>query len=102
MHKIRPTPNSDSIKLCLRYTARDPRLRPVKSNINTNNIYNNSTITTTLPHLIRTTTGNKPSITFRRRLLNRCSGEVTGGNNKTNNDLLSLPTSKDSNLNNHP
>lgn len=31
MHKIRPTPNSDSIKLCLRYTARDPRLRSKKS-----------------------------------------------------------------------
>lgn len=31
MYKVRPTPNSDSIKLCLRYTARDPRLRTVSS-----------------------------------------------------------------------
>lgn len=31
MYKVRPTPNSDSIKLCLRYTARDPRLRTISS-----------------------------------------------------------------------
>lgn len=47
MYKIRPTPNSDSIKLCLRYTARDPRLR------------------------------SKKFASF--RLINRSSGEVTGG-----------------------